>query len=75
MSRSAKKLKPWNYEEAIAEVEALIGEIESGSLPLEVVFEKFGSAVECLRQCETFLEGGKERLNLLIEELNGDLEF
>jgi exodeoxyribonuclease VII small subunit len=75
MSRSTKKEKPWNYEEAVAEVEALIGEIESGSLSLEVVFEKFGRAIERLRQCETFLERGKGRMNLLIEELNGDLEF
>lgn len=75
MSRNAKKEKPWNYEEAVAEVEALIGEIESGSLPLEEVFEKFGRAVERLHQCENFLERGKGRLNLLIEKLDGDLAF
>ncbi len=75
MSRTTNKQKSWNYEEAIEEVEALISEIESGSLPLEAVFEKFARAVERLQQCEAFLERGKQRLNLLIEELNGDLEF
>jgi exodeoxyribonuclease VII small subunit len=75
MSKPAKKAKSWNYEETVAKIEEIIHQIESGSLPLEGVFEQFGIAVERLQQCEAFLERGKSRLNLLVEQLDGELEF
>lgn len=61
--------KSWNYESTVAEIEEIIEQIESGSLELEEVFEKFEIAVERLHQCESFLDRGKERMNLLIETL------
>ena len=65
----------WNYEEAIAEIEAIASQIESGELPLEAVFDRFEIAVKQLRQCETFLNQGKERMDLLIETLEDDPDF
>jgi exodeoxyribonuclease VII small subunit len=59
----------WNYEVTVAEIEQIISQIESGTLPLEDVFENFAIAVEQLRQCEAFLNEGKQRMNLLIETL------
>jgi exodeoxyribonuclease VII small subunit len=75
MKRNNKKQDKWNYEEVMAELEEIIEQIESGSLPLEEVFEKFAIAVEYLRQCESFLNQGKERMGLLIETLEQDLDF
>ncbi len=71
----AKRSKTWNYEATIAEVEEIINQIESGSLPLEDVFDKFAIAVEQMRRCENFLNRGQEKMNLLIETLEEDLEF
>jgi exodeoxyribonuclease VII small subunit len=68
MPRS-KKEHPWNYEETVARVEALIETIERGSLPLEEVFERFAEAVAQLRQCEDFLQKGQESMELSIEQL------
>ncbi|MGK7928415.1 MAG: exodeoxyribonuclease VII small subunit [Spirulina sp.] len=65
----------WNYEEAVAEIEAIAAKIESGALPLEEVFDQFEVAVKQLHQCETFLNEGKERMDLLIETLEDDPEF
>jgi exodeoxyribonuclease VII small subunit len=65
----------WNYEEAVAEIEAIAAQIESGALPLEAVFTQFEVAVQQLRQCETFLNRGKERMDLLIETLEDDPDF
>ncbi len=70
-----RKKKNWNYEATVAEVEAMIEQIESGSLPLEEVFDKFAIALEHLNQCEGFLNVGKERLNLLIEILEEEPDF
>jgi exodeoxyribonuclease VII small subunit len=64
-----KKSKDFNYEETIASVEAMIEQIESGSLTLEEVFDQFAQAVNSLSQCEAFLKGGKQRMDLLIEVL------
>jgi exodeoxyribonuclease VII small subunit len=79
MPPRSKKSKNFNYEETIAQVEAMIEQIESGSLTLEDVFEKFAQAVESLEQCETFLNQGKNRMELLIEVLESpakeDLDF
>jgi exodeoxyribonuclease VII small subunit len=69
--------RQWNYEETATQVEEIIEQIESGSLSLEEVFEKFAIAIEQLRQCESFLAIGKERMNLLLETLEReeDIEF
>ncbi|MGK7877951.1 MAG: exodeoxyribonuclease VII small subunit [Xenococcaceae cyanobacterium] len=75
MSNSFEHTDSFNYEETVAEIEQIIRQVESGSLPLEEVFEQFAIAVEHLHQCETFLTQGKQRMNLLIETLEEELEF
>lgn len=77
MNSDRQNNQNWNYEETVAQVEKIIEQIESGSLPLEEVFEKFAIAIERLRECESFLAIGKERMNLLIETLEKeeDIEF
>jgi len=47
--------KGWNYEAKVAEVEEIIAQIEAGKLELEEVFDQFATAVEYLRECESFL--------------------
>lgn len=69
-----KKSSPqkWSYENTVAEVEAIIDQIEAGELPLESVFEQFALATEHLQKCDRFLAQGKERMELLIETLGED---
>jgi exodeoxyribonuclease VII small subunit len=43
------------YEEKVAQVEEILGEIEGGDLELTEVFSRFAVAVESLQQCESFL--------------------
>lgn len=75
MSSSKQPISSWNYEASVEQVEAMIAKIESGDLPLETVFSQFEVAVEEVRQCEQFLKQGTERMNLLIETLENDVEF
>lgn len=58
----------WRYEETVAEIEAIIDQIEQG-LPLAEVFDQFSTAVEQLRQCEGFLNHQQQQVDLLIETL------
>jgi exodeoxyribonuclease VII small subunit len=75
MSKLVKSSQKRSYEETVAEVEAIIEQIESGSLSLEEVFAKFAIAIEDLRQCEAFLAQGQERMTLLIETLEDEPAF
>jgi exodeoxyribonuclease VII small subunit len=65
----------WNYEEAVAQVEKILTRIESGELELADVFEEFSTAVEYLRQCESFLAERQKQVDLLIETLTDESEF
>ncbi|MEI1373751.1 exodeoxyribonuclease VII small subunit [Nostoc sp. UHCC 0926] len=62
----------WNYEAKVVEIEGIIARIESGELELEAVFEQFASAVEYLRQCESFLQQRQQQVDLLIETLSDE---
>ncbi len=59
----------WSYEEKVAEVEGIISRIEAGDLDLEQVFEQFSQAVEYLQECQNFLRGRQQQVDLLIETL------
>jgi exodeoxyribonuclease VII small subunit len=68
-SSSRQRPENWHYETRVAEIEAIIGRIESGDLELEDVFEQFAQAVEALGQCEAFLTERQSQIELLIETL------
>jgi exodeoxyribonuclease VII small subunit len=60
----------WRYESTVAEIEAIIDQIERGDMPLSEVFDQFSTAVEQLRQCEGFLNRQQQQVDLLIETLD-----
>jgi exodeoxyribonuclease VII small subunit len=64
----AKKIE-WKYEAAVARVEEILGEIESGELELNEVFDRFTVAVDSLQQCDVFLSRQRDRVDLLLEDL------
>ena len=59
----------WKYEEAVAHVEAMINKIESGKMELAEVFDTFATALEYLRQCDSFLSHRRQHMDLLVENL------
>ncbi|MDJ1177409.1 exodeoxyribonuclease VII small subunit [Roseofilum sp. BLCC_M91] len=65
----------WNYEETVAQVEAIISQMEAGDMDLAEVFDQFTLAVEYLKQCESFLAQKRSQMDLLIETLSEDPEF
>jgi exodeoxyribonuclease VII small subunit len=64
-----KNRKNWNYEAAVAEIEAIVNRIESGELELAAVFDEFGVATKYLQQCQDFLHERQQQMDLLIENL------
>ncbi|HIK43281.1 MAG TPA: exodeoxyribonuclease VII small subunit [Leptolyngbyaceae cyanobacterium M65_K2018_010] len=60
---------PWSYEDAVATIEAIIADLESGRLPLAEVLAQFEQAVQALQQCESYLREKRSQVDLLIETL------
>ncbi len=60
----------WTYEGTIVQVESIIAQIESGELDIALVFDRFSTAVNHLRQCEMFLAERRQQMDLLIETLS-----
>ncbi len=65
----------WNYERTVKQIEVTISRIESGELELAEVFNEFATAVERLRECETFLAERQQQMDLLIETLKDEADF
>ncbi|HBQ98906.1 MULTISPECIES: exodeoxyribonuclease VII small subunit [Roseofilum] len=65
----------WNYEETVAQVEAIINQMEAGDMDLAEVFNQFTRAVEYLKECESFLAHKRSQMDLMIETLSEDPDF
>ncbi|MCG8367496.1 MAG: exodeoxyribonuclease VII small subunit [Pseudanabaenales cyanobacterium] len=69
----APSLPPdWSYEATVAQVEAIVSQLETGELRLADVFDRFTTAVEQLQQCEAFLNQKRQQVDLLIEVLDDE---
>jgi len=56
------------YEQAFAELETIIAELEGGGQPLEQSLELFARSQELLRRCAALLEGAA----LQVRSLSGE---
>ena len=59
----------WCYEDTLARVEEITGQLEAGELSLADVFDQFAEAVVALQQCDQFLQAKQAEATLLIETL------
>lgn len=60
----------WRYETALGEVEAIVRQLETGDLDLDLAFEQFTIAVARLQQCDHFLRDRQDQVTLAIETLD-----
>jgi exodeoxyribonuclease VII small subunit len=56
---------PSSYEEALAELEQLVGQMESGALPLEKLLISYQRGAQLLQFCRGRLEAVEEQVKLL----------
>ena len=56
-----------DFESALSELEALVGQLEDGSLPLEQSLQLFERGVKLSRYCHSRLEEAEPRLEVLTE--------
>ncbi len=61
-----------NLEKSLAELEALVDDLESGDLPLEKAMKKFEDGIKLTRSCQTALKEAEQKVQILLESAAGD---
>jgi exodeoxyribonuclease VII small subunit len=56
---------PDNYEAALAELERIVGALESGSMPLEDMLSSYRRGAELLAYCRSKLQAVEEQVKLI----------
>ncbi len=70
---SAKKTV--NLEKSLADLEALVEELESGDLPLEKAMKKFEDGIKLTRACQTALKDAEQKVEILVQSAGGEEEL
>lgn len=64
MSRNSKAP---DFEQALAELEALVERLERGDLPLDEALKSFERGVTLTRQCHGALQAAQQRVEILLK--------
>ena len=67
MTGKAKDTSPPNFEDALAELETLVGTLEKGELTLEDSLAAFERGIKLTRTCQTALEEAEQKVQILTE--------
>lgn len=65
MAKARATTPPKDYESALSELESLIGEMESGQLPLEASLAAYKRGAELLQYCRQQLGEAEQQVRIL----------
>lgn len=60
---------PQDFETALAQLEALVSQMENGSLPLDQSLAAYQKGVELARTCQRLLDSAEEQVKVLQDNL------
>ena len=60
-----------SFETSLAELENIVGRLESGDLPLEESLELFENGIKLSRECRTRLTNAERRIEVLMKGADG----
>ena len=63
----SKNTQPVSFEQALAELEALVSQMESGQLPLEQSLAAYKRGAELLQYCQKSLADVEQQVRILNE--------
>jgi exodeoxyribonuclease VII small subunit len=64
--------KSINLEKALADLEGLVEELESGDLPLEKAMKKFEEGIKLTRSCQKALKDAAQKVEILLKSAGGE---
>jgi len=62
------------FEDSLAELEAIIAELERGDLPLDKMMERYETGVKALELCRKVLDQAEKRIAVLVKGEDGKLK-
>ena len=65
MAKSRAATPPKDYEAALAELEAIVADMESGQLPLEASLAAYKRGAELLQYCRQQLADAEQQVRIL----------
>lgn len=65
MAKSRAAAPPKDYESALAELETIVAEMESGQLPLEASLSAYKRGAELLQYCRQQLADAEQQVSIL----------
>ena len=67
----AEDLTPLSFEDALRRLEAIVHELESGDLPLDVAIDKYQQGDQLRTQCEARLKDAQARIEKITLSADG----
>jgi len=64
---AAAATPPPNFEQSLAQLEALVTRLESGDLPLAEALASFEQGVRLTRECQGALSAAQQKVQLLLQ--------
>lgn len=64
----------FNFEASLQQLEQLVQQMEQGKLSLEESMQAFEKGVALTRECQQALDKAEQKVQLLMQEANGELE-
>ena len=64
--------KPVNLEKALADLEALVDDLETGDLPLDKAMKKFEDGIKLTRSCQAALKEAEQKVQILLKSAGGE---
>jgi len=64
--------KKFNLEKALADLEELVEELESGDLPLEKAMKKFEDGIKLTRGCQSALKDAEQKVEILLKSAGSE---
>lgn len=64
--------KPVNLEKALADLESLVEDLETGDLPLDKAMKKFEEGVKLTRSCQAALKDAEQKVQILLKNASGE---
>lgn len=62
-----------SFEASLSELEAIVGQLEDGDLPLEDSLDLFEKGIKLSRECREKLTKAERRIEILIKDDDGNL--
>ena len=62
------------FEESLAELEAIITELEGGELPLDEMMARYEKGVKALELCRKMLDEAEKKIEILVKGEDGKLK-